>query len=96
MRMPRAELSSRPNLFVVVFNALCVLCGAMSLNQQDFAAVVFDSARIRDDVRRGLEIIRLIGNSRNGVKVRQSKSFLKKLMRATLHSNKTVRFSSRR
>ena len=68
----------------------------MSLNQQDFAAVVFDSARIRDDVRRGLEIIRLIGNSRNGVKVRQSKNFLKKLMRATLHSNKTVRFSSRR
>lgn len=65
----------------------------MALNQSDFAAVISDPAKVRDNIGRGLRIIQLIGNSPSGVKVQQSEKILNKLIGATLRGKQKVGFS---
>ena len=62
----------------------------MALNDKDLAAVVSDQAKVRDNIRRGFKTIQLIGNSLAGTTIRQSETFLKRLIRATLRENEKV------
>lgn len=75
---------------IVIFNALCVLCGALALNREDFHVVVSNSTKVRDNIGRGLDMIRHIGSSPGAHKARQSEEFLQKLIRATLRNEESV------
>ncbi|KAL8735749.1 MAG: hypothetical protein Q9166_000612 [cf. Caloplaca sp. 2 TL-2023] len=75
--------------FNSIFNALCILSGAMALHRQDFNAVVPNVTRTGSVIRRGFAMIRRISTNTGlaGTKLRQSERLLGNLGRATMKSN---------
>ncbi|KAL8838831.1 MAG: hypothetical protein Q9170_001986 [Blastenia crenularia] len=72
--------------FNSVFNALCILTGAMALHREDMNVVVPDITRTGSAVRRGFAMIRRVTTNPGlaGTKLRQSERLLGKLGRATV------------
>lgn len=75
---------------IALFNALCILSGAMALHRQDTDVVVPDKTRTGSALRRGSAMIRLMSTNTGlaSTKLRQSERLLEKLGRATMQSNK--------
>ncbi|KAI4263182.1 MAG: hypothetical protein L6R42_001664 [Xanthoria sp. 1 TBL-2021] len=75
--------------FNSIFNALCILSGAMALHRQDINVVVPDMTRTGSALRRGFAMIRHISTNTGlaGTKLRQSERLLGKLGRATMMSS---------
>ncbi|KAI4167379.1 MAG: hypothetical protein LQ343_007256 [Gyalolechia ehrenbergii] len=72
-------------LFVAIFNALCILSGAMALHRQDLDVVVPEVDKTRNIIQRGLAMIRRVSTNAGlaGSKLRQSERLLEKLAWAT-------------
>ncbi|KAL8935904.1 MAG: hypothetical protein Q9216_005203 [Gyalolechia sp. 2 TL-2023] len=71
--------------FNSIFNALCILSGAMALHRQDLVAVVPNLDTTHSIIQRGLAMIRRVSTNTGltSGKLRQSERLLEKLVRAT-------------
>ncbi|KAL9011913.1 MAG: hypothetical protein Q9173_003284 [Seirophora scorigena] len=74
--------------FNSIFNALCILSGAMALHRQDINVVIPDMRRTDSALRRGFAMIRHISTNTGlvGTKLRKSERLLEKLGRATVNT----------
>lgn len=83
IRKPQLTLAPADYLLPVVFNALCVLFGAMGLRTEDHSAIVPELSKAQMLMQRGLSNIHDMA-SRGGSKVARSERFLRRLMKAAL------------
>lgn len=67
----------------------------MAINKKDVTLTAIDPNEVRDHISRGLRLVQIVAKGPNGIKVRQSESFLKRLTRATLRNTDQVRLFSR-
>lgn len=73
----------------VLFNSLCVIFGAMSLDRADLAVVIPDTSRTTRLVERGFENIHVLAVV-GGPKATHSEKFLKQLMSAAIRGAQRV------
>ncbi|KAL8702744.1 MAG: hypothetical protein Q9201_004083 [Fulgogasparrea decipioides] len=79
---------------VAMFNAICVLSGAMALHRQDLTVVLPESSKTYDVIQRGFAMIQRTSTNPGlaSNKLRQSEQLLEKLVQEIVERKEKVRF----